>query len=337
MISRQLVDRAQTLMAKYFGNSSASETNIQSEEPNFSQLAAQISEQFLPPRYETDGVGTLANFASNQTLHTGFRAEILAELGQPPDGYLVGVGAATLFALLYLFEGHECQGILGVDVMPQPIVTGQIVVEMLKSNPTFEDFQRECTLEKIDEYYQVVLESQSFSLLRHAFEKIDRVALVSQLGLLMKEEIQETAAIARRISLGAQAEARFTSPFERKRIIVLAAIRDRYTHLRALAVADKIGFAWADFASSDVLRAIQRGLPDYDSKRNVIHESNMVDHIAIREADYDQTAEAMAQLEILDNGHSIFTGTTRAEKYELAHSQHPFSYTYDQLADNLPS
>jgi hypothetical protein len=353
LVRSRLLGQAIALRDRYFGTSSqpAAESNLPALHPeqaqaktvpetlnpglNLEELAARLSEEFLPPQLIAKGVGTLAVFSSNQTIEQGFRQEVITDLGQQPDGYVIGVGAATLFSLLYLVEPDTCQGIVGVDIMPEPIMTGQIVAEMLKKNATFDEFYRECTAEKMATYYDQIVERQTSPALRDRYLAINKTKLLQEFDRIMSEERAETLAITRRVRLGATAEDRFRSPFERPRIIVLAAIRDRYAELHALALQQKLGFILADFSNPSLLRALKNQLTHFETSSHVIHESNMVDHIAIREQNNQGTLNAMSEMAALDNGRSVFTGTARFDKYVLRHSRKPFTYTNDQLAVNF--
>lgn len=233
-------------------------------------------------------------------------ADLKRGLGITADGYICGVGAGNIFSLPLFFD-HDVvpKAILSVDLFPEAVLSGRVVVKLLRSSDNFENFLLNLRSRNIfNTTVTDVIQSETSQELREVFQKLD----FSELFDLFEKSTRQIPIT------GITQSGRYKDT-----ISVVAAIRENWSTLKQLAEENNIGFGLSDYFDSSVMNWVKKQ-PGFLSSRNVIYSSNLIDYPSESldpEAFDPQWLSFMNALRPLDNSNNIIIFTTKESDFEL--------------------
>lgn len=173
-----------------------------------------------------------------------------------PNGYIVGVGAGGIFTHLDGFTAeHQPKGLVMVDINPQVVATGRILINRLteSDNPN----ELEYSLFGMDQAeYEAQLASEG-----RKDPTLDRG--------LRKWQIKAAPPHAKNRSMRSLPESR-TIPY------VPALLTQHFKTLKKLAIEGRIASVYTNFRNPDFIEAV-KSLPDFQTSRNIIYTTNIID------------------------------------------------------------
>lgn len=261
-------------------------------------------------------LGAIGLLSTNESISPGG-----LDIGTP-DGYIVGSGNGAIWEMLENFpQGNLPKGIVSMDINPDVILSGKILVALAKgqrgdltadeamnwlygkyifpkSNPTLKNIEKE----KIETLAKEVI----FNETNPKFQKVlmDNIengtffAKLQQVRQIFEEE-------------------GFKGPKHKKdgSMNISAIINNNWDSIKRLAKEGKIFFAHSDIANPNTIQFIADSLPDIKNSKNIIYTSNIVDSRYRKEVDV---------LEKLNpSSLSSYVFTTRADNYVLKSAKTP--------------
>lgn len=281
---------------------------------DFEHMLSVIAEKSSPPVLESGGA--LALFGTNEPFNIeDVKRDLPAEL----DGYIFGVGAGNIYSFAHLFDLEKPpKAIVSVDVMPEVVLAGRVAVQLMKKVGTFDEFLK--ALQKEDVFLEEmrdVVEKETSPVVKQRLQNVNVRSVL--------EDLQREA--------GHIPSSGIIEYGSYERVIVFAAIKERWEILQKLAKEGNIGIGLADITDREVLAGVSN-FGDFEDSTNIIYVTNIIDHITDRGYNFgknDCRLAAMDTLEVLDNGKSVFIDTMQVKKYKLRVSKHAPKYTRDDF------
>lgn len=261
----------------------------------FRESLSALPDQDLPPKMESGGA--LAILGTNEMM-TDELVTHVRSAPTPPDGYVFGAGFGNILSTTLLFpEGTQPKAICTVDVIPDVVVSGRILTNMLAESKNYAQFKAGLVNNEI--------------IARQFDDVISREpnpAIQERLRNVSLEEIQK--GFKRDHEYGNYVSSRTAIvPTDGSRVNVLAVIEKQFDMLHGLASEGNIGVGYADMTSPAVLEKIG-AMPDFSSGSNVIYMSNVIDHLTHRGTDMSQL-NSFDVLKQLGEGRNWFIDTTQ--------------------------
>jgi hypothetical protein len=186
------------------------------------------------------------------------------DIGKLPSGYIYGMGAGNIFSLGLLFDSEDKpKAILSVDLLPDAVLTGRTVVELIRNSDSFDSFI--IHTHSYNEFRKAVgrvINNESDSIVRNALKGVDVQKLFDTLYFATDNIPTHTIVDSRRI---------------KDMISVPAAIRENWVILKKLADERNIGFGLVNFYDPSISSYVQ-ALPGFRNGRNIIYTSNLIDY-----------------------------------------------------------
>jgi hypothetical protein len=220
-------------------------------------------EGLMPPEVEPHrDIGEPAFLVSSERMLAGFLEALQSE---EPDGYLVGVGAGTLLALLSSFRKAESLqetalplGMVIVEENPHVVAATMDLVETLTNNRTYPAFVKDF-----------------FHLSERQYARRIKGVIQRQNTMAEQARFLDRAQAFAATHTPMQVYATSMLPTPADSIDVVAAITEQFDVLRALAASGRIAVVHADFTTPALIEAISQ-LPDFKHRKHRIYASNIV-------------------------------------------------------------
>lgn len=242
-----------------------------------------------------------------------------------PDGYIVGAGFGNILAMTLFFNEHQPpKSILAMDVMPEVVVTGRVIVKLIGQSEDFLTFWKSLTeTGTLKMLYDGVIADEENDRIQQRLKDFNFESMTEELKQIVGREYLP------------QSGYRISVPFSNnQRLSVIAIIKDRFDILHSLAKTGNIGVGYADMTDPSILEII-KSMPDFSEAKNVIYMSNVIDHLTRRGSDLSRIHD-MDTLSLVDNGNSTFVDTTQQSlDYELRANREVPQYTESDLIYRL--
>jgi len=239
----------------------------------------------------------LAMLVTNEHINSQLINEVSTS-STPPNGYIVGVGAGTVFRLIDLFPaGQTPRGIICTDIVPEVVLVGRALEYNIKKCNTMEEAVKGiCGFDSIPTYYAVIRDEKNPIVRRRMISAIPYVVE------WMKEH-----------SIFSRLQDSRNSPGE-----VLRTIKRHFNLIKSLALEGKINFAYTSFIDPDWISYVKK-LPDWDSLQNIVYISNIIDHIT-------QRGTHMDSIPAVNTALSLFQGNDEYANWYVDTQEHSMNY-----------
>lgn len=175
--------------------------------------------------------------------------------GENPNGYLIGVGAGGILALIESFRTAPI-AIIATDIDPNVVATGRILVDVLKTADSFED-----------------VVANFFKLSGEDYES--KIRKITEADPALAQGFARWQTDRNDTPMDAWDNAQnFPEKYSRS-INVPAVIERNFLVLRQLATEDKIAFCYADITNKGFIDFLS-DLPEFNNSTNVIYLSNAI-------------------------------------------------------------
>lgn len=277
-----------------------------------------MPDEYLPPVF-TQAMGASGQLSTNEDM-TDDLIENTASKSNHPDGYVYGAGFGNILSMSLLFpENVLPKAILAVDVLPDVVLTGRIVTNLLEQSQDFSDFETGLmNPDSIEQQFNRVIDVEENPTIKQRFLAISPERLSLEIGkIVMRESLPKSG--FKQESYGGG-----------ERVNVLAVIRDKFAGLKQLAAEGNIGVAYADMTDPYVLKKVKE-MVGFEGANNIVYMSNVIDHLTNR--GYDLThINDMDVLKALGEGNNLFVHTTQVGlDYRLVADNNVPSYSQSDL------
>lgn len=284
----------------------------------FETEIGRLPNENLPPIFK-EIRGAAGQLCTNEDLDEDLIKSVGAS-SDHPDGYVYGAGFGNIVSMTMFYpENLIPKAILAVDVLPDVVITGRIVTNLLSEAQDYSDFKTELEdAHALEKQFQKVVESETNPKIRERFEEVSPERISLEIGkVLMREDLP---------SKGIKQDAYGGG----ERISVLAVIRDKFPILKELATEGNIGVAYADLINPQTLATVKK-MPGFMESNNIVYMSNVIDHLTSRGTDPTHLND-MNVLKDLGEGNNLFVHTTQNKhNYSLVADHSVPIYSQDNL------
>lgn len=264
----------------------------------------------LPVRTPSTTSRMNAHLSTNEWIDHNFT--ISDGITNPLDGYVIGVGFGHIFKMIDLFpEGMLPRAIICVDVQPEVVLTGRIIVQKLRYAQDKKSFFRSLYAVTPDEIDAVIQKEHNPEIAIRFLEAVPYI-----------EELFSNAEYRREIGA-------YLTPS------IVDVLTRNFDRLQQLAKSNNIGVVFIDIANIQLIQAIMT-LPNYSTSRNIIYLSNAIDHITQRGLDME-SINALDVLHALetDRGNVCVDTTQQSLHYKLRIGTLPPKYSTSDYPQHL--
>ncbi len=236
--------------------------NIEHTQPTLANISRYFSdilsqkEGVIPPEPTLyHDLGEPAFMTSSEKALPGFFETIQSK---GPDGYLVGIGAGTIFALLQCFpENVSPQGMIIVDYNPHVIAGAKHLVETLAASQTISSFRKaffNLSERKYRKKMKQIAEKERNPLIRDRLIDVHRTFPSTHTPINIYTEAFS-----------------FSSEYS---LNIAYVITEYFEMLHSLAKAGNIAVLYSNFINPELIDAVT-DLPDFPRRINIIYSSNI--------------------------------------------------------------
>jgi len=215
-----------------------------------------------------DRVGNMPAMLSTNERINAQAIERIRNSAKAPNGYLVGAGFGGIFQLIDLFQKpDDMKGIICTDILPEVVLLGRAFIRNAKTYARMEDAVDNLSgLKSIPTYLAVINDEKNTKVKKR---------LISSIPYLLEwlEERPNLTHLKASESIPGSA---------------LKAIKKHYQTIRKLALESRIAINYASLSDQNWVDHLLN-LPDWDSHRNVIYLSNVIDHASKRGTTFAET------------------------------------------------
>lgn len=266
---------------------------------HFEYIISTLPKNDFPLSTPLNPRNSYALLTTNECIDANFKAK----KGAGIDGYIIGVGFGNIFKMLDLFmAGSTPKAIISLDVRPEVVLMGRIIVEKLASSKDVDNFLQ--SLHMLDK-------KEITSILRQEKNK--------KLKKILKQASQYITFVFNN-----------THSLIKKNAYLSPSIADvlvrHYGVLKKLAVSNNIGVIFMDITNESFQQFILK-LKHYKKLRSIIYLSNAIDHITNRGLDVHLFSALEKLKEIQTIRKNIFVDTNMFLHYKLRVKASPPRYS----------
>ncbi len=220
-----------------------------------------LDEMFELPEETNESFGVIADLIANNRFSESTEAKLKS---LKLDGHLIGIGTASIFAMLEAFE--DCKSLTSVDIHPTPVAIGRMIVQLFSENIEFTNFISalgdEITVRK-----KLLAIGLPKKYIDNAMESV-------------KEAVQQYRdVIDSKNSSREQDDLHVIIDFQLRNLFPLMAIRRNYVKLRGLAQEGKLNFIQDNFFWPGFWSDLEKNEQELSSENNLVYLSNGLDHV----------------------------------------------------------
>jgi hypothetical protein len=303
-------------LSKGLTERSLEQEDISERKTNLAQDWAQkISENdrvFVPPDSQIDP-GAAALLCTNEYFDPN---ELKQQIGTT-NGYLCGVGFGNILGLITTFEKGELpKAICAVDVSPSVVLSGRILIEILKQSTDFIDVVNALKdKEELNSIKNSVIAKEPSKRIQEKLNKVD----LEKMSYSIRNQMN---------SMPSTGITQKNDTMPGSRISVLAVIKERFDDFKQLAVEENMAITLASATNPAVINSFAE-LPEYFYSKNLVYFSNIIDPITERGRNLgpnNSFLNLFKPYERLNHGASTFLDATQKEEYNLRVHKHPPTY-----------